>query len=538
MNAQRATLTYGGLVQIGLFCACTLALLVQMAIGFDTTNLASACTVFAASLALLAYLASTPALHTHPVSSFALLGFGVTTQMGALIGQSAFLVPISENLRQPVATFLWLAAFLLVAIGMHAFYRWVLAPAGAPRPSSLRGWLDRMGLYTPPGTGTLWFMGYLGLMAFVIGAGREGVFAKTLQGMAFLTWAPFLIPMYVLQFGQAYCRWHRQAVHLVFFALLVVLLGLAANSRGVMLSGFMTVSLFALLLLLRSREPVRWARVGQTAVVLALLGAIAIPVSDLATAMVVARKLRGGVNAVEMVSETWRAFGQPELLEAERADRAARVRQQYDERYFDNPLLARVVETKFHDNSFTFAATFTDSDRAELARRTLDLFVLTLPQPLINKLGFGLDKRDHQYSNGDLLAHLAHGGPLGGYRTGSMVAHGVALLGPAYLAVYALLCLAAFAVLDLLAARRADGSVLVSAVGMLSLWELFLGGITGESVHGWIVWYLRYLPQGIVIFLIVATFCRFNAWLFGGLHVQPRATAVSCMPSTMRASKA
>lgn len=514
---------YGRLVLLALLGANLLALAAQLVIGPQPVNLASSCLAFSSSAATLLYLLWTPALHTHPLSAFTLLGFCVTTQMGALLGQTAFGVALADNLRQPITTFAWLAAFQAVAIGMHAFHRAVLSPAGARQSSTLRALLDRAGLYTPPGTGTLWFMGYLGLLAFVIGSGREGVFAKTLQGMAFMTWAPFLIPMYLLQFGEAYSRWSRQGVHLVFFALLVVLLGLAANSRAVMLSGFMTVSLFALLMLLRSRERVRWSRVATALVAMAALGAVAIPVSDLATAMVVARKARGTVSAPQMVQETWRVFQQPEVLAAERAERATRVRQQYDERYIDNPLLARIVETKFHDNALYFAGTLTPGDRDELARRTAELFVIVLPTPVLNRLGFDLDKRDYQYSMGDLLAHLSHGGPLGGYRTGSMPAHGLALLGAGFLAVYAALCLVAFSLLDLLATRRRDGLVLVSAIGMLSLWDLFLGGLTGESVHGWITYYLRYLPQSIVLFLLVGAVVRSLGWLTSGLHVRPPA---------------
>ncbi|MGV3499163.1 MAG: hypothetical protein ACO1OR_10090 [Hydrogenophaga sp.] len=516
-------MNYGRLVLALLLSLCLLALFVQGLADFSPENLASACLAFAASVTLIGYLAWTAALQTHPLSTFALLGFSATTLMGALLGQSLFGVAVSFNLRQPIETFAWLAAFQFVAIGMHAFYRAVIARPCSVGSGGVRRLLDRAGLYTPPGTGTLWFMGYLGLLAFVIGSGREGVFAKTLQGMAFMTWAPFLIPMYLLQFGEAYSRWSRQGVHLVFFALLVVMLGLAANSRAVMLSGFMTVSLFALLMLLRSRERVRWSRVATALVAMAALGAVAIPVSDLATAMVVARKARGTVSAPQMVQETWRVFQQPEVLAAERAERATRVRQQYDERYIDNPLLARIVETKFHDNALYFAGTLTPGDRDELARRTAELFVIVLPTPVLNRLGFDLDKLDYQYSMGDLLAHLSHGGPLGGYRTGSMPAHGLALLGAGFLAVYAALCLVAFSLLDLLATRRRDGVVLVSAIGMLSLWDLFLGGLTGESVHGWITYYLRYLPQSIVLFLLVGAVVRSLGWLTSGLHVRPPA---------------
>ena len=504
---------YAAFVLHTLLAANLAALIVQIGVGPESVNLATACIAFASSAGMLAYLLWTPALQTHPVSTFALLGFCFTTQMGALLGQSAFGVALADNLRQPMATFAWLAAFQTVAMAMHAFYRTVLSPAKPAGGSTVRGLLERLGLYTPPGTGTLWFMGYLGLLAFLLGSGREGVFAKTMQGMAFLTWAPFLIPMYQLHLG----RWSRQAPQLRFFSLLVEQLGLASNSRAVMLSGFMTVSLFALLLLLRSHEPVRWMRVGAAGLAALLLGLAAVPVSDLATAMVVARKVRGTVSAPEMVKETWRAFQQPEVLQADREARAAQTRTRYDEHYIDNVLLARLVETKFHDNALFFAGTLSRSDQEQLQETTLKLFVSVLPAPAIRRLGIDLDKADFRFSMGDYLSHLSQGGPLGGYRTGSSLAHGLALMGVGYLAVYAVLCVMAFLALDLLAARRREGVVLVSAVGMLLIWDIFLGGITGESVHSWITQYLRQIPQTVVLFLLVAGFCKGVTWLFGGL---------------------
>lgn len=514
---------YAAFVLHALLIATLAALLVQILLKPESVNLATACIAFASSAAMLTYLLWTPALQTHPVSTFALLGFCFTTQTGALLGQSAFGVALADNLRQPMTTFAWLAAFQAVAMAMHAFYRTVVSPAKPAGGNTVRGLLERVGLYTPPGSGTLWFMGYLGLLAFLIGSGRDGVFAKTLQGMAFLTWAPFLIPMYLLQLGQAYSRWSRQAPQLLFFSLLVVLLGLASNSRAVMLSGFMTVSLFALLLLLRSREPVRWMRVGAAALAAMVLGLAAIPVSDLATAMVVARKVRGTVSAPEMVRETWRAFQQPEVLQADREARAAQTRTRYDEHYLDNVLLARLVETKFHDNALFFASTLSRSDQEQLQETTLKLFVAVLPDPVIRRLGIDLDKADYRFSVGDYLSHLSQGGPLGGYRTGSSLAHGLALMGVGYLAVYAVICVMAFLALDLLASRRRDGVVLVSAVGMLLIWDIFLGGITGESVHSWITQYLRQIPQTVVIFLLVAGFCKGVTWLLGGLTPSTRS---------------
>lgn len=499
-----------------LMALALLALLAQLFIDFKAVNIASACIVFASSMAILLYLLWTPAIKTHPLSTFAIFGFCFTTQLGALLGQAALGTSLADNLRQPMETFATLAGFQAVALLAHTGYRWLLNPPGHEGQSPPRQLLDKLGLYRVPGTGALWLMGYVGMLAFLIGSGRESTFGKVLQGMTFLTWAPFLIPMYLLQLGEAYCNPRRQYPHLVFFAGLVVLLGLAANARSIIFSGFVTIALFALLLALRNAEPVSMKRVMRLGLLGLVLAALAIPVSDLATAMVVARKVRGSVSAVQMVTETFHYLGRPEALEGERQRVRDEALGKYDELYLANPLLARLVETKFHDNSLYFASTFSSSDSVRLAQTTVDMLWSILPDPVLKALAVDVDKRDLKFSMGDYLSHLSQGGPLGSYRTGSMLAQGVALLGVGFVAVYFVACLAMFALMDLLSYRPRGGPVLLSAVGMLMVWELFLNGITAESLHAWLSFAVRALPQALLFFLLLAGVARFTGWLFSG----------------------
>lgn len=515
------TMSNGRFIVLSLLLLCLLAVLAQLSIDFDPENLAATSIAFASSTGVLLYLLWTPAIHTHPVSTFALFGFCATTQMGALLGQSAMLTSLSDNLRQPMQTFAMLAGVQLLALLTHTGYRWVLNPANDSRESLPRQLLRRLGLYQAPGTGALWFMGYVGLIAFVIGSGRDGAFFKTLQGISFLTWAPFLIPMYLLEQGRSYCNPRRQYPHLVFFMTLVVLLGLAANARQVMLSGFVTIGLFALLLALRSTQPVRASQVLKLGALGLVLAAVSIPLSDLATAMAVARKARGFISAPQMVQETFHYYGQPEALRAERERLVKDTNSQYDELYFTNPLLARLVETKFHDNALYFASTLSASDIDQLAETSAKMLGALLPQPVINQLGWKIDKEAYEFSMGDYLAYLSHGGPLGGYRTGSMLGQGSALFGAGFVAFYVLVCLLAFSLFDLLSYRRGQGQVLLSAVAMLAIWKLFQNGLTGESLHSWLGLFVRALPQNIFMFLVFALVGRAFGSLFGSAAHRP-----------------
>lgn len=504
------------LILLGLMALALMTLLAQMVIGFTSVNVASACIVFASTIATLLYLMWTPALQTHPLSTFAVFGFCVTSQFGALLGQTAYWTPLADNLRQPIATFALLAAFQLLAMIAHTGHRWLMPLPSPERGALPRQLLHKAGLYDTPSTGVLWFMGYVGLFAFLLGSGREGTFGKVMQGLSFITWAPFLIPMYLIQFGEIYSSFRRQWPYLLVFSGLVVLLGLAANARQVMLSGFVTIALFALLGAMRSTAQVSGKRVLRLGVLGLVLAGLAIPLTDLATAMVVARKVRDNVSAVEMVKETLYYFQRPDALAEHNEDQRSTTLGKYDEYYFANPLLARFVETKFHDNSLYFASTLTQSDADLLARTTADLFWAILPDPVIQLLGVDIDKKALGFSIGDYLSHLSQGAPLGSRRTGSMLAQGVALLGMGFAVVYIAFCLVAFAMMDLLSFRNRGGQVVLSAVGMLAVWKLFQYGVTSESLQAWASGPLRTIPQNIVLFLVVAAVARGMGMFFGG----------------------
>lgn len=510
-----------------LLAVNTIALLGQVLIDFNTVNMASVSLVYASSLVLLLYLLWTPALQTHPISTFAVFGFGFTTQMGALWAQTAFGLALSLNLRQPLETFATLAGVQLLALLAHLIHRLVLSPAHTAQMGLLgmpRLLLSQLGLYSTPSTRTLWLMGYMGLLSGVIGGGREGVVFKILDGIGFLTWAPFLIPMYLLLQGPSYCNPRRQYPHLVFFMGLVVLIGLAANARGMMLSGFVTIALFGLLLVLRSTAPVQGKRVAQIALLGAALAAVAVPMSDLATAMVVARKARGFISAPQMVSETFRYLGQPETLQAERDKLVSATLTGYDEYYIPNPLVARFVETKFHDNALYFASTLTQTDAEQLAEVSLKMVGVLFPQPVINAMGWKIDKVDYKFTIGDYLSYLSTGAPLGGYKTGSMLAHVVGVLGVAAPLFYFVACLFAFAMLDLLAHKDGSGRLVLSAVAMLAIWKIFQNGVTNEAVHTWLGYFVRTLPQNTVIFLTFAFLARVPSLLRGGNKRRPAPT--------------
>ncbi len=129
------------------------------------------------------------------------------------------------------------------------------------------------------------------------------------------------------------------------------------------------------------------------------------------------------------------------------------------------------------------------------------------------------------FSMGDYLLHLARGLPLYGYKTGSMFAEGIADLGMLFPFAYALLCLAKFMLLDLLTIRERSGATAITALAMMKLWELFVYGITAESIGKMFTFIVRECFQMILIYLLVSGMVMGVLRLSRSLHADHSAHA-------------
>jgi hypothetical protein len=497
-----------------------LAFPLQCAIDPSAENIAAACIVTMSSLTLLGYIRWGGAVDDQPVSTVALLGFCVTSQLGALLVQTAYWTPLRLSLYDPLYTFGVLAFYLGVALLMHVVYRF-FTPTTAGNTGVVRGFLGWMGVYRTPPVSTIWFMGALGLLSFAA-ATRDGVVARIAAGFNFLAWAPFLLPLFIRDLGPSYCNARRNHFALMIYTGMVVMIGIALNVRVIMFIGVATVGLLYLLVGMRSSAPVTrkaMSRVGMVAVILAVLS---VPLSDLATSMAIARGARGKISPVEMVKRTIAVWRHPALIAEYRRETSAISRYAaYDEHYIANPLLARFIETKFHDNALHFASRLTtESAKEHLREVTIDDTWAVLPTPLLKAIGIPVDKENLNYSMGDYLAYLSRGVALGGRKTGSMFGQGIALMGVLFPIFYALLCLFVYKLMDLLTIRHLSvaaspsGQAGLSALAMMSLWTFFYRGVTAEALSNVFVFLFRGFLQTVVIYVAISSMARLMSGLF------------------------
>lgn len=499
-------------VMLVMLWALGLAFAAQLIIEFSATNILSASIIVLASLPVLLYVRYSQAADTHPLSTLVLLGFCITTLFGALVAQSIAATAVSASLRQPIWTFTTLGGYELLAVGSHAAYRLFSVPS---RPASLvRSCLDRLGLYSTPSVPALWTLGFVGCLSYAMprpdadgphAVGADGGLTSAVAlAFNFLLSAPFLIPLYRKTQGPGYSSSRWVWPGLALYTLLALVIALVRNARVIMFVGVATVGIAYLLMYLQSRVSVKSGLMVRLAIAATAFLALMGPLSDLASAMAVARAGRGKVSGVAMLANTIHVLQRPYLIQQYRdRQRAAGIYDRYDESYIDNPLFARLVETKFHDNALYFAETLvTNSSREKLTRTSVDFLWSILPTPVLKRMGIHIDKGDLNFSMGDYLAYLARGVPLGGRKTGSLFAQGQVVFGALFPFVYVLLCIILFKWMDLLCRQPADGPIFPTTLALLTSWQT-IHVLAPESLHQACIAILRGFPTDIAVYTLV-----------------------------------
>lgn len=487
----------------------------QFFIDFSVLNISAACIVLASSLITLIYLRWSEAYINYPLSSFAIFGLLVTTQLGALVAQFLLWASLTHDLRAPVETFIYLFMFQISAIIAHFFYR-MLANNKTKKPSILRYAFEKLGLYKTPPIIAIWVMGLIGLLSSILARGDSG--SKVANGVQFIMWAPFLIPIYRARLGELYCSAKLNYILLALYTLGILAMGIVFNARGFMLNGIVTLGSVLFLATLRSQEKFTSADFFKM-----FLGALFIitaspPLSDLSTSMAVARADRDKISGVKLAQNTFEILtNKRELIDQYRhKEKAETHNSSYDEYYIANPLLARFAMTKFHDNMFYFGSKLNDAQLDDLAKYSYTAIALILPDPLlkIKWLDVNLDKNQYQYSMGDYISVLAIGGQLGGYRTGSAFGQGFTLFGYFYVFIFMGLCVVLFYIKDLFTFKNAEGMVYIAPIGLFGLYSLFLNAINHESIHEYVYDIFRWFPQSVILYLLVFQFACLVSYIF------------------------
>lgn len=454
-------------------------------------------------------------IEKYPFSTFLIIAFISTQLYFPLLFTSIEYKPLIYNLELPEEVFLHTILAVIVVSLAHSFYR-LLSRMSNRESFSL---MTKLGFFDPPQDIQLWLMGIAGLGASVyvyfvspdIGYGvtTGSSFDKLIQGLMPFSYAPFFIPFRKL-YGNNKKPSRRLIPMLVLFMVALFIVSIGRNSRGAFMFGFTSVAFAYALGLLLGVYKTRLFTLKNTVVAVFFAWLLVGPMADLGTAMLLVRGEREDISAVELVEQTFEAYGDKEAIRARQLDITNEaVDTEWDERYLDNIFTARFANIKFNDMSLLQAAKLRHYD-PDMLSFSIDFVLCALPEPFMKALNIDADKElIYSISIGDYLFLVAGGyGYDTGFRSGHFAGTGLAAFGWWYLFLLGIGMIAVFFLFDKFSKRiRPDISsgpsgnqkIQFSLCGMLALTSIFQF-LPNESVavigafllRGWIQMALLY----------------------------------------------
>jgi hypothetical protein len=481
---------------------------VQYFIDDSLDNIVCTLIAIAASVVTFLYVLRIKRFRRAPISCVMILGFNVSAFSAALLVQTTALRAITYNLSSSLMTFSTLLETQLLIILVHFVYTRSHALNGL-RLSLTRYVYRPLRLLKAPTNFQLWLFGFIGCAATIVSARTYtdamdygDVSGKFLLGYVPFAVAPFFIPLRTYLFGtsrQSSDNWLSVSA----YALLLIAVAMANNARATFSAGFLTLALAGLIAILSGNYKVTRKTIYSGLLFVAVGVPVFTTLSDLATAMVIARDQRSNVSSLELIEITLSNFQDKTLIEERRRRDAAILNGEYNENYVNNPIFARFVYTKFVDVNMTNALSLTDSQAQEVRRIAWARIIALLPTPVIQYFNIDVDKTDLLFSSGDVYSYIAKSIELGGFTTGSEIPDGLTIFGSLFWPVLAFFVLIQFTAYDALSVTDETGRLVISAVALLNIVPIFTLGVMQESVANQVSTIIRGIPQLIFLYLIV-----------------------------------
>ncbi|MDQ0133627.1 hypothetical protein J2T08_001528 [Neorhizobium galegae] len=481
----------------------------QLAISPDTANMFCAVSAGLIGILVFSYCTKPRRIERCPISTLMVLGFQVHSSLAALIVQTFAWKPLTFNLEAPATTFSVLALLQVWAVALHWFY--TQSRAMQAITATIRQKISTpLGFYLAPTNRQLWWMGLLGSFAsWYTHADRWGednfgdIAFKLLAGLSHFSVAPFLIPVAGYLIDPPDRKRSVNWLALTAYCALALYIALARNSRGVFAVAVLIVLICLFVATVIGRFILTRRRMIWLAVAVLLSPIPAGILSDLATAMVIARDERSDIPSQDLVLSTIATYFDEEALLSRREMERILTGGSYNEIYIDNPLLARFVSTKYIDRNVALGLALSQTGEGLARENAINQLLLLLPTPVLNLFAPELDKSSNAFSSGDYYNFLVTGDELGGYRTGSSIADGFVVLGAFYVVVFAIFAFANFTIGDALTIRMQGGHVLFSALACICIVRFFMDGLMDESVAVQAGNLVRALPQIVLLYVLM-----------------------------------
>lgn len=491
---------------------------VQIGLFFTPEN------IFCSAIALFAWLLTDyfilqpGILKSYALSTTVILGFSLTQFCLPSIFTLIEAKPLIYNLDNPYEVFAHSIIAMLVLIISHGFYRYLDENHQTVRHSSQR-FFAKLDFYTSPPELQVWIMGFFGISSMAIiyfttntyaeSIGEQNGGSKILNGLFPFAYSPlFLLLRSLYSTSQARSRYLISKI--VTYAILIIIIGIAANTRGLIMNAIASlgISYFLALMLGKLDFSKLWGT--RLVVFLALFWMLTGPLADLGTAMLAVRGDRSQIAGVDLIKKTLDAYSNKDLLAFYK--KTAGKSSDWNEHYFDNIFLARFCNIKFNDEGLNQYKKIGKVD-SKFQEYSIDKIWTSFPQPVLNLLDVNVNKTEIISSSfGDrLFARAGGSNALGGFRSGQFASTGMAAFGWWYLAVLSFGILPVFFLLDLFVLQIKNiktgiTTTRISLAGLIPITSFFMFlslASTAESVINVVAYILRGWPQLVLLYWTV-----------------------------------
>lgn len=467
-----------------------------------------------------AYIIERNKIANYTFSTFLILGYVLTQFTLPLIFTLLEGKPITYNLKLPFQVFLHSILSLITIIIAHHVYVNMSRSSAKLLYTKMQKKLIMYGLFDAVSNKQLWIMGFVGIFAliskYIFGGGfynennESDTLDKFIEGFTFFSYAPLFIPLSSLFNKSSDQTKSNNSYLLVLYTILLIIIGMLGNSRGLFMKGLTAMGLVYFLGLCLGKFDYRIFKIKNILLGIILLWIVIGPLSELGTSMVIVRNQRGSISSVELLSKTLTVFQDKQKVNNfKKLATSEQIGKDWDEVYFDNIFLARFCNLKFNDSNLVQGLKIKDRDERML-NYSIDRFWAILPTPILSVLQIAIDKKKvTSASFGDYL-YFCNGGvnALGGFRTGHFAGTGFASFGWWYLAILGFGMIPLFFLIDLSCYKISLNNktrVVFSLQGLILATTIFtfLGtSSASESVVNIYTFLLRGWIQSIVLYLI------------------------------------
>jgi len=499
-------------IEFLLLATIPLCLFVQALLCQNLVDLSVIFVVALSSITSILYCFNQGFRSQRAISTFAVLGLNITTQLGPMLVQTLSGRVLSYNLEMPFMTYISLALYQQVALLTHAIYCKYRVGDGVRL--WITGFLSAFSpVYRPLRDGQAFAMGGIGFVALFItevylkdqvAFGDIGL--KFLQALSAFSVAPVVV-LVMYWFDSKHRKPSAKELLLVVgYTAALITLAAARNSRATFATVVATYALCALLAMLRGAIKVNKRFFIRLAIACVFLVPLVIGVTRLSEAMIIIRPerefLQGGELLMRTISIALDGDTIDRFIESEK-----NIGRGYNENYISNSFFARMIAVKFHDNMLFWANAFTENQVDDVKRITVAQLLAILPTQIMRVVGIEADKKDDlSFTIMDYISYVGGGDDvfIGGYRSGSSVAHGLILWGwSSYLLWGVLFLFLVFPVLDSMSQTINAGISTISPVALITIWRIFAQTLFGDTVAGFIQTVTRDYIQTILLYSIM-----------------------------------